>query len=61
MVRRIRRHAFVYNGIDRVNNAKGYVTGNVVSCCKNCNLMKKNMSADAFIAHVRRIASYQEG
>jgi hypothetical protein len=29
-----------YNGLDRVDNTKGYVPSNVVSCCKFCNYAK---------------------
>lgn len=29
-------------GLDRVTNSKGYVNGNVVPCCKNCNIMKNS-------------------
>ena len=35
---------FSYNGIDRVNNKKGYTIDNVVPCCKQCNRSKSNMS-----------------
>ena len=31
-------------GVDRVNNEKGYVSGNVVSCCRACNVMKHTMT-----------------
>src|SRR5262249_1840168 len=31
---------FVYNGIDRLNNAKPYHALNCVSCCFTCNSMK---------------------
>lgn len=31
---------YLYNGIDRVDNAKGYVVGNVVPACKTCNMSK---------------------
>lgn len=27
-------------GLDRIDSNVGYVAGNVVSCCKNCNTMK---------------------
>lgn len=30
----------VYNGVDRVDNLKGYEIDNVVPCCRECNTMK---------------------
>jgi hypothetical protein len=33
---------FVYNGIDRVDNAVGYTPWNVVTCCGTCNFAKKD-------------------
>jgi len=44
-----------YNGIDRVDNAKGYEPDNVVSCCKLCNQAKMNLSLDEFRDWVRRV------
>lgn len=38
-----------YNGIDRKNNKLGYTYQNVVSCCKECNFMKKSMSYTEFL------------
>ncbi len=46
---------FKYNGIDRVDNSKGYVKGNVVTCCKTCNGMKSNMSHKEFTAQIEKI------
>jgi hypothetical protein len=40
---------FVYNGIDRIDNDVGYETANCVSCCKDCNFAKRDMSYDKFI------------
>lgn len=37
---------FVYNGIDRVDNSIGYTIENCVSCCANCNYLKKNVSVN---------------
>jgi hypothetical protein len=31
---------YVYNGIDRMDNTRGYEEGNVVSCCKKHNSVK---------------------
>ena len=50
---------FVYNGIDRVDNRRGYVTGNAVPCCSVCNHAKKDMSYDDFIAWITRLARFQ--
>ena len=44
------------NGIDRLNNTIGYVTGNVVSCCKVCNYAKNVMSLDEFIQWIKKVA-----
>lgn len=44
-----------YNGIDRVNNNKGYTKENCVSCCKFCNIAKNNESLDYFLSKVEKI------
>lgn len=31
---------YIYNGIDRKDNLKGYILENSIPCCKNCNSMK---------------------
>jgi len=37
-------------GLDRMDNALGYVTGNIVSSCKYCNVAKSDLSAAQFVA-----------
>lgn len=44
-----------YNGIDRVDNTKGYTSENSVACCLACNKAKQRMSAPEFQAWVERI------
>lgn len=39
---------FVYNGIDRKDNAIGYTVGNSIPCCVICNRAKNNMSFAEF-------------
>lgn len=46
-----------FNGIDRVDNAKGYLEGNVVSCCKYCNAGKLDRTREAFETWLIRAAS----
>ncbi len=47
---------YFYNGIDRINNDKGYIAENVLPCCKTCNAMKTNMSKNQFLLHIGKIA-----
>lgn len=49
---------FIYNGIDRVDNAKGYELVNCVSCCGICNKMKLDFSLPFFIDHIRKILEH---
>lgn len=50
---------FMYTGVDRANNCKGYTVENSVSCCSRCNWMKHAMDSDDFLAHIGRIYAYQ--
>lgn len=39
----------IVNYIDRVDNAKGYLIGNIVACCSLCNKIKMKHSLEEFI------------
>lgn len=43
------------NGIDRLDSSKGYIKGNVVPCCKQCNWAKNKFSYSEFKAWVNRV------
>ena len=47
--------SYLYNGIDRVSNDKGYVTGNCAPCCKRCNAAKSDLSENDFLILVKDI------
>lgn len=49
--------AYVYSGIDRMDNAQGYVAGNCVPCCGVCNTAKGGMSYADFVAHIRALVA----
>lgn len=51
---------FIYNGIDRIDNSKGYTTDNVVSCCGECNRMKSNQTILEFMNRIKRIYELQK-
>lgn len=48
-------HIFYYNGIDRIDSSKGYIKGNILSCCKRCNIAKSDMKYHEFIELIKRI------
>ncbi len=51
-----RNGRFKRNGLDRMDNDKGYILDNVVACCKTCNVMKKAMDVGKFLCHINEIA-----
>lgn len=49
-----------YNGIDRKDNNKGYIDGNVLTCCFICNRAKLTMSYNDFIKWIEKIKNNYE-
>ena len=47
-----------YNGIDRIDNSKGYILNNVVPCCSICNYMKRTLSKSEFEDHIIKIYNH---
>lgn len=47
------------NGIDRLNSSIGYIIGNIVPCCKTCNIMKNTLTKDEFFKHLKDIYNYK--
>jgi hypothetical protein len=50
--------AYTFNGLDRIDNKKGYVPGNVQPCCKQCNRAKGTLSHKEFMAWVKRLIKH---
>jgi hypothetical protein len=46
---------YIYNGIDRVNNNKGYSIDNVVPCCTECNCKKGILTLQEFQNWIERV------
>jgi len=53
----IRNEKFSYNGIDRIDNNKGYVLYNCIPCCNICNKMKSVHRVDEWLTNVIKIAN----
>lgn len=51
---------YIYNGIDRVDNTKGYVLENIVPCCKHCNFAKRNMTTNQWKDWLIRIVNFNK-
>jgi hypothetical protein len=51
-------YGIVCNGIDRIDNNRGYEPDNIAACCHWCNLMKGKHTREAFFQHVIDIANH---
>lgn len=49
---------YIYNGIDRLDNTKGYIIENCVPCCETCNRAKLQMTVDEFINWIDNVYEY---
>jgi hypothetical protein len=48
------------NGLDRLDNTKGHILGNVVPCCETCNMMKGTLGVKRFLEHCQKISKAQD-
>lgn len=48
------------NGIDRLDNAKGYTIENCVSCCEWCNIIKIDHSASELKEQIYKMYHYMK-
>lgn len=46
---------YMYSGIDRVDNTKGYTLDNCVACCKRCNGTKRAYSKQEFTDWIAKV------
>jgi len=50
-----RKDVYMCNGIDRINNDKGYTKDNIVPCCPTCNYAKRKMSQEDFLLWAQKL------
>lgn len=48
------RGKYIYSGLDRVDNSRGYDEDNVVPCCAQCNYAKCEKSREEFLEWIQR-------
>ena len=46
---------YKFNGIDRLDNSKGYTKDNCVTCCKVCNYAKGQQSLEEFKSWIEQV------
>jgi hypothetical protein len=56
-----RNEWFEYNGIDRIDNDRGYVDGNVAPCCRTCNFAKRAMGLHEFYTWISLLREGHHG
>lgn len=49
-----------YNGIDRIDNEKGYDAINCIPCCFNCNRAKSDRTMGEFIDWIKDVINHLE-
>ena len=52
--------SFTGNGIDRVDNIKGYSVSNCVPCCSICNRAKRDMRYEDFLLWIERLRNVKK-
>lgn len=50
---------YTYNGIDRIDNTKGYIIDNCITCCETCNRAKLKMTKFDFLEWIDRVYIHQ--
>lgn len=56
--RRVKKYQIKHNGMDRIDNAKGYEIDNIVPCCKVCNFAKHTMAQNEFYDWIKRVSNH---
>lgn len=46
---------YIHNGIDRVDNSRGYEKDNCVPCCSHCNYAKRTLSQKEFKIWINKV------
>lgn len=54
------RKGILYNGLDRIDNTKGYYLNNVVPCCKYCNFAKADLSQKEFFQWLEKCYGFMK-
>lgn len=56
-----RKGTYTYNGIDRIDNKKGYNNDNVITCCIQCNKAKNVLGFEEFKNWISKIYFNMKG
>jgi hypothetical protein len=51
----------VSTGLDRIDNTKGYITGNIAPSCRQCNVGKNDLTLETFYNYAHNMTMFREG
>jgi hypothetical protein len=51
---------YLHNGVDRLDNNKGYTLDNCVSCCRTCNVAKGTQTEKDFLDWITKVYNYNK-
>lgn len=52
------KNHYLHNGVDRVDNNKGYIADNCVACCRACNTSKSTQTTEEFLEWIKRVGKH---
>jgi len=58
--RREREGSVLSNGIDRIDNSRGYESGNCAPCCKICNMAKRELGLSEFMCWIKKLIVFNK-
>lgn len=56
ILRKKKQNGFiVYNGVDRLDNSKGYIKENCVTACEICNKAKRDLNLEEYLSWIQKL------
>jgi len=49
---------YLHNGLDRIDNDRGYVIDNIAPACGTCNIAKQTMTQTEFLVWISRVYAH---
>lgn len=57
--KRTKNISLFYNGLDRIDSSQGYIKSNIMPCCWDCNMAKKDKTIQKWNNYIQRLIKFQ--